>query len=149
VARIERSIDIDAPPEKVFGELAHWGRLTQWSTITADHDGPERCTGVGEEFDQHLRLAGINVQTHWRVTEYEPPRMLAYEATGPGDSWLRMRQEVVAVDAGSRVQLQVDYELPAGVLGEAVDRMYVERRNQREAEHSLENLKELIEAGAG
>jgi hypothetical protein len=30
-------------------------------------------------------------------------------------------------------------------LGEALDRLYVERRNEREVEHSLQNLKVLLE----
>lgn len=149
VASIERSIHIDAAAERVFDELGNWGGLTRWSTITAGHKGPERCTRVGEEFDQQLRLAGVTVETRWRVTEYDPPRTVAYEATGPGNSWLHMRQEVLPVDAGSQVQLKVDYELPAGVLGEALDRLYVERRNEREAEHSLQNLKELLEGDTG
>ncbi len=56
-----------------------------------------------------------------------------------------MRQVVVPTDGGSRVELVVDYELPGSFLGELLDRVYVERRNQREAQHSLENLKDLLE----
>lgn len=146
---IEQRIGIHAPPQTVFGELENWAGLSRWSTITAEHQGPDRCTCVGEEFEQQLRLAGVTIDTQWHVTEHDPPRAIAYEATGPGDSWMRMRQEVEPSDGGSTVRLQIEYELPAGVLGEALDRLYVERRNQREAEHSLQNLKELIEAGAG
>ncbi len=56
-----------------------------------------------------------------------------------------MRQVVVPTDGGSRVELVVDYELPGSFLGEILDRLYVERRNEREAQHSLENLKDLLE----
>lgn len=143
---IERSIDIDAPPEAVFTELENWSGLTRWSTITSSHTGPDRCTQVGEEFDQQLRIAGVTMDTHWRVTEHEAPTAIAYEATGPGDSSMRMRQHITATGTGSRLHVRVDYHLPAGALGEALDRVYVERRNEREVEHSLQNLKELVEA---
>ncbi len=56
-----------------------------------------------------------------------------------------MRQVVVPTSGGSSVQLVVDYELPGSFLGELLDRVYVERRNEREAQHSLENLKDLLE----
>jgi glucose/arabinose dehydrogenase len=47
--------------------------------------------------------------------------------------------------SSDRVELSVDYDLPGGLLGDLLDRLYVERRNEREAEHSLQNLKDLVE----
>lgn len=90
----------------------------------------------------------MNLNTHWRVTGYDPSNAIQYEATGPGDSWMRMHQQVVPTPTGSRMHLQIDYELPAGALGEVLDHIYVQRRNEREAEHTLHNLKDLLE-GAG
>lgn len=145
MASIERAIDIDVPVETVFAELENWAGLPRWSTITASHTGPPSCRGVGDEFDQQLRVAGTTLNTHWRVTAYDPPNVIQYEATGPGDSRMRMRQQVVPTGTGSRMHLEVDYDLPAGALGEALDRIYVERRNEREADHTLQNLKDLLE----
>lgn len=149
MTHIERSIDIEAAPDQVFAELEHWDGLPRWSTITVSHRGAARCTHVGEEFDQQIRIAGIPMNTHWRVSEYDPPSVIAYDVSGPGDSWMRMTQRVTSAAAGSRVELEVDYELPAGALGAALDRMYVERRNEREAEHTLHNLKEILEQKGG
>ncbi len=52
---------------------------------------------------------------------------------------------VVPTDGGSRVELVVDDELPGSFLGELLDRLYVERRKEREAQPSLDNLKDLVE----
>lgn len=57
----------------------------------------------------------------------------------------RLRQVVVPTDGGSGVELVVDCELPGAFLGELLDRVYVERRNEREAQHSPEKLKDLLE----
>lgn len=57
-----------------------------------------------------------------------------------------MAQQVRGEGGRSRVELDLDYELPGGFAGEFVDRAYAERRNEREAEHSLHNLKDLLEA---
>ena len=52
-------------------------------------------------------------------------------------------------DGGSRVELELDYELPGGWLGELLERTVVDAQNEREAEQSLERLKTLAEkAGA-
>ncbi len=144
--RIERDIDIAASPKRVFGELVSWDGLTRWSTITVDHDGPGRCANVGDTFKQTIRIGGIHLPTQWKVVEFTAPRAVAYEATGPASSFMRMRQEVFAGKlGGSTVRLEVEYELPAGVLGEVADKLYMHRRNEREAEHTLSNLKDLIE----
>lgn len=149
MTRIERSIEIDAPPERVFETLAHWEGLTKWSTITDSHRGPETCTRVGDEFEQTIRVAGIGLETQWKVTRYEPPNTIAYRATGPGDSQMVMTQTVTPAAGGSRLELDIDYDLPGGVLGDVVDRLYVERRNEREAEHTLQNLKDYLEDRTG
>ncbi len=90
-------------------------------------------------------MAGVSLPTTWRCTECDPPRLVAYEAKSPGSGSLTMRQVVVPTDGGSRVELVVDCELPGAFLGELLDRVYVERRNERDAQHSLENLKDLLE----
>jgi uncharacterized membrane protein len=59
-----------------------------------------------------------------------------------------MVQSVEETEGGSRVDVELDYELPGGLVGELFDSAYAERRNERELEHSLHNLKELVEARA-
>ena len=145
MTHIERTIDIAAPPERVFEELIDLHRLDRWSTITASHEGPDEKLSVGQEFRQNLRVAGVSLPTTWRCTACDPPNAVAYEASSAGGGSLTMRQVVVPTDGGSTVELVVDYELPGSVLGEVLDRLYVERRNEREAQHSLENLKDLLE----
>ena len=144
VTEIQRSIEIEAPPEAVFRELVDLHRLSRWSTITESHTGPD-VLELGQAFEQTIRVGGVKLATEWRCVELEAPRLVAYEATGPGGARLRMRQTVTPSSEGSRVELTVEYDLPGGVIGEVVDRLHVERRNEREAEHSLQNLKDLVE----
>ncbi len=56
-----------------------------------------------------------------------------------------MRQTVVPAGRGSRVRLEVDYELPGGPLGGLLDAAVVERQTEQEADRSLQKLKELLE----
>ena len=149
MAHIERSITIDATPEDVFTVLTDLDRLPDWSTVTVEtHDTPEGGLRNSQTFRQTLRILGRNVEAEWRVEDLQAPNSIAYTATGPGGAALRMAQHVRAEGNGCRVELDLDYELPAGFAGAALNRAYLERRNEREVEHSLQNLKELVETGA-
>lgn len=73
MAKLERDIEIQARPEDVFEELVNWLELSRWSTVTVEHTGPDRASRVGEEFEQRIRVAGVPLQTRWRVVALEPP----------------------------------------------------------------------------
>lgn len=147
MTRIERSIEIERSAEQVFEVLCDLKVIPHWATIAGEFDGgPDRPLAAGDVFRHTIRITGIDVKGEWKVTELERPRYVAYEAKGDLGGWLKMKQRVLPSDTGSRIELEVDYELPGGFLGEALDRLYIERRNEREAENSLQNLKALVEA---
>jgi uncharacterized protein YndB with AHSA1/START domain len=145
VTRIERSINIDAPPSVVFDRLTDWANLQGWSTITEEHNGSDRCSGRGEEFTQKVRVAGLPLHTHWRVSAYDPPRQIAYEVTARAGGHMTMAQSIRPTDGGSTVEFHIDYHLPGGLLGGVVDLLLARRRSEGEAERSLGNLKQLLE----
>ncbi len=146
MAHIERSIEINRPPEDVFTMLTDLHQLPHWATTVVEtHDVPNVSLQEGSTFRQTVRVAGRNLECEWTVTELDHPRRIAYQASAPGGGQLTMQQIVSSTDSGSIVELDLDYELPGGFLGNAIDRLYVERRNEREAEHSLHNLKDLLE----
>jgi uncharacterized protein YndB with AHSA1/START domain len=146
---IERSVHIDERPEEVFRILTDLKLIPRWAVIAQDtYVRPESdLTAQGQEFHWTIRVAGVDLETDWVVSEYEPPRAVAYKVESAHKGRLEMQQRVLdAGDGGSRVELAVDYDLPYGFLGEALDRALVERRNQGVVERSLENLKDLVEA---
>ena len=147
MARIERQVEIHRPPPEVFALLTDLDRLPEWATIVVGtRDVSELPLREGCTFRQTLRVLGREVESDWRVTELDAPRRVAYEAAAPGGGTLTMRQTVLPGDAGSRVELELDYEVPGGWLGELLDRGLIEQQNEREAEQSLEQLKTLAEA---
>ncbi len=146
MTRIERTIEINRKPEDVFDLLTDLHRLPHWATTVVEtHDIADGPLRNGMSFRQTVRVAGRSIECDWKVAELDRPRHVAYEATALGGGQLTMRQTVSAAASGSVVELELDYELPGGFLGQAVDRAFVERRNEREAEHSLHNLKDMLE----
>jgi uncharacterized membrane protein len=148
MGHVERAIEISAPVEVVFDRLVDLDGLPAWATTVVSTKGaPPGMLLAGATFQQTIRIAGHELETQWRVVKLERPHVVAYEATGPDSSWLRMRQTVtpVSVSDGSRVEITIDYELPGGLLAQVMDRLLLERRNDEEAERSLQNLKALVE----
>jgi uncharacterized membrane protein len=150
MAKIDKHIDINATGEEVFGVLTDLDLLPSWSTITVEtHGTPPKPVSEGDTFEQSLRVLGRSMESSWRVTEFSSPRKVAYETTAVGGGTLRMVQTVEDSAGNSRVMMELDYELPGGIVGELFDSAYAERRNERELEHSLHNLKEFIEGRSG
>jgi uncharacterized membrane protein len=146
MGHFERAIEITAPAEQVFDLLIDLDRLPQWATIVVrTEEAPQRPLRAGDTFRQRIHVARRKLDTEWRVLEIERPRHVLYEATGPGESCLRMRQTVEVTPMGSQVALDIDYRLPGGSLVQALDRILFERQNEHEAERSLQNLKRLVE----
>jgi uncharacterized membrane protein len=150
MAKIDRSIDINATGEEVFEILTDLGLLPSWSTITVEtHGTPRQPIEEGDSFEQTLRVLGRNIDSSWRVVELSRPRKVSYETEVVGGGSLRMVQTVEDSAGNSRVVMELDYELPGGLVGELFDSAYAERRNERELEHSLQNLKEFTEGRSG
>ena len=148
MTRIERSIHIDEKPDVVFRMLTDLRLIPRWAVVAQDtYVLPERpLTDVGQQFHWRIRVVGRDIETDWVVTEFEPPKVVAYEVTAPRAGRLVMKQRVLdAGDGGSRVELDVEYDMPGGFFAEVIDRAIGERRNQEAVERSLRNLKELVE----
>ncbi len=146
MTRIERSIAVAQSPERVFDALTDLDRLPEWATIVVETgDVSQRPVQAGTTFRQTIRVAGRHLDTDWRVVEWDRPHHVVYEATALLGGRLWMRQRVTPEGDGSRVALEIDYDLPGGILGDIADRAFLEERNQREAEESLGNLQRLLE----
>ena len=142
---IEKSIDIARSPEEVFDFLCNIDRLPDWATTVVDTRVADQPIKHGSTFKQVIRVIGKNLETEGRVTEFDRPRRMASEATAPGGGRLVMRDIVEPRGSGSHVRLDFDYDVPGGLLGDLINELYLERRATREAEHSLQNLKDILE----
>jgi uncharacterized membrane protein len=145
---IKKSVDINASGDDVFDLLTDLDALPTWSTITLEtHGTPRQPIEEGDTFSQTLRVLGTSLEAQWRVVELSERRKLAYEASVPGGGRMEMSQTISDSDGVSRVEFEVDYDLPEDVAV-LLESDVAERRNERELEHSLHNLKDLAEARA-
>src|SRR2546422_8958292 len=87
MSRVSASIEIDAPPERVWEVVMDPSRLGEWVTIHRDEakssDDPLKG---GSELDQVLCLRGVRFHVKWKVARAEPPRLAVWDGRGPARS---------------------------------------------------------------
>jgi carbon monoxide dehydrogenase subunit G len=148
MSRVTASIDIDAPPEKVWETVMDPDCLEQWVTIhrrllRAD-GGPPR---VGFELEPAIHLRGVTVDVHWELVACEAPRRAVWEGRGPARSRAHTEYLLSENGAGTRFDYENEFRAPLGPVGALVSRALVGGMPLREANRTLQTLKEKVERG--
>ena len=100
--------------------------------------------GVGQKFDWRFNMSGVDLRGQAEVAEYDPPHKSKIVSTGGGTStWTYLFAEA---DGGTKVIMEVEYEVPDTVLTKLANKLIIEQLNQRTAEQSLDNLKTILES---
>ena len=143
--KVERSIEIDAPPEAVYDLIADPDRLGEWVTIHqyVDGEAPDELV-KGAKMAQCLRLAGRNFKVRWTVVESDRPNRLVWEGKGPVRSKAKVVNELEPTKKGTRFSYLNEYSLPGGPVGNMAGPM-VRRVTGKEVDATLKKLKELLE----
>ena len=145
--KIERSITIAAPPERVYDLVMDPTRLRDWVTIHHDlEDAPRGPLKQGSKLTQCLKIAGRKFHVRWTVVENDPCRHVVWEGRGPVTSHARVVYRFGSEGDGDGTNFSYtnEYDLPGGPLGRVAGRA-VSRITQKELEGSLRRLKALVE----
>jgi uncharacterized protein YndB with AHSA1/START domain len=145
---VTASIDIDAPPERVYDAMLDPARLKDWVTIhrriNRSDDGAPR---EGYEMEQTLCVRGANFKVRWTLTEADKPDTATWEGRGPAHSYARTSYHLAKRDGGgTRFDYENEFKAPGGFLGAAASRALMGGVPEREARKSLERLKKLLES---
>jgi carbon monoxide dehydrogenase subunit G len=143
--KVERTIEIAAPPERVYEVVMDPNRLEDWVTIH-DHleQAPDGSLEQGSELVQCLRLAGRKFNVQWEVVENEACRRVVWDGKGPVHSHARVVYGFEPNGEGTRFSYSNEYDLPGGVLGRMAGGA-VRRITSKEVDATLKRLKKLLE----
>ena len=143
--KVERTIDVGAPPEKVYDLIMDPNRLEEWVSI---HHRLERAPNgplkKGSEVTQWLKLAGQKFKVRWTVVENDPCKRVVWEGKGPITSHARVVYGFEPNGDGTRFSYTNEYDLPGGPLGRMAGST-VKRVTGKAVDGSLQNLKSLVE----
>ncbi len=141
--RIEESVEINRPPERVFEYVANPENLQEWTgtviEISKDTPGPLL---EGSTFTSVAKFLGRRIESPFEVTAHEFPRRHSHKGTGGPlpTEWTLTFEEV----AGGTRYTQVAEGEPGGFFG--LVEPLLERVRKRQLRTDLENLKDLLEA---
>jgi len=138
---------INAPIERVWETVLDPNQLEQWVTIHRAiknvSDGPLHR---GSTMDQVMHFRGISFQVHWTLVDVNEPTRAEWDGKGPAHSRARIRYELSG-DSADATEFEYfnEFTPPGGRLGVVASRVIVGAASEREANRSLQKLKELLE----
>jgi uncharacterized protein YndB with AHSA1/START domain len=148
MAKIERSLRIEAPVEDVFEYVTNIRRFREWWPSLAEVRNPSHEQAVkGSTYEWTYKMAGFTFNGKDEFFEVIPGK-LARNGTLEGELRHMFEHRVEPEDGGTRFTLLIDYSLPAGVIGRIADRALLARYNEREADQVVANLRAICEAEA-
>lgn len=142
MAKIEKSLWINAPVEKVFGFMAQPENLPViWPSLQEVRDVQPLPNG-GYAYDWTYKMAGVRLEGHAEWTEFVPNQRIVFKnESGIPSTFIWTYQ---AEAGGTRVAVSVDYTVPNAILGKLAAPV-LHKINEQEAETVLTNLKARLE----
>ncbi len=142
MARVEKSITINAPVEKVF-EFVRPDNLPEiWPSLVEVSNVQELPTG-GYSWDWVYKMAGMRFTGASKHTEFVPNERTVSETTGGLEATITWLYE--PEDGGTKFTTITDYKMPVSLLGKLAE-SFIVKVNENENEAILANLKARMEA---
>lgn len=148
--RVEQAIEIQAPVNVVFDLIANQPERQPewWKPIELQERITPAPTGVGSVARYVYNMLGVKIKGEHAVLELETNQRLIVKTTSGLDSTFVFTFTPIAPRC-TRLHIQVSYTLPSSVIGQLLNRLAVERKNESDLHEGLHKLKQLIEAENG
>jgi len=146
VGRVEKSVEIKAPPDRVWEMLA-LDRLTEWNEeygnvkYTSELRNPEDKYKVGASSHTNIKGAGA---IDFEITESLKNEKMTFRMIGKRANNTVVTYDLKSVDEGTQFAYVMTFKLPWGILGTFLDKLG-KGMLEKEAEKSLEKLKSILE----
>lgn len=141
MARVEKSVTIDAPLEAVFEYLRDPMSNLEWLPDMMEVTKVSG-EGVGARFRWIYKMAGIALAGESTALEFVPnERFVTESKSGITSTWT---WDFAPKDDGTQIDLTVDYVVPIPVLGKLAEAVVV-KQNERVLDTALENIRSRME----
>jgi uncharacterized membrane protein len=144
VITIRKSVSIQAPLDRVYEFMTTpenlptiWPSMVEVSNVSRKPDG-------SHSFDWVYKMAGIRFKGHSASTEVEKNKRVVVSNTKGIEGTFRWLY--AGENGGTKLTMEVEYVIPVALF-EKLAGPFIERINEHEAEHVLNNLKTRMEMG--
>jgi len=156
LGRGEKSIEIRAPPEKIWEMLA-LDRLQEWNEgyekvksveYTSEVHTPKDKYRVGATAHGIPKKQGESIKFNFEITESLENKKIThrmYEKMFRGTLTILTTYTLEPVEAETKFTYVGDYEMPWGIFGKFLDKLFIHRWAEKALGRELENLKSILE----
>lgn len=144
MATIEHEVQINAPPEKVFGYLSDLEKHPEWAHCDEVEKSSEGPAGVGATYRSRGKNLGITAKETVEVTGYQPNERFAWRATGAFGWKFGWSFEMKPQDDGTR--LIERFDPPTGLVLGIILKL-TESPTRKAMRDGLARIKKKLEAG--
>jgi len=142
MASWKNSIIIHAPPDRVFAYLDEPSKLPEWLPSMVEIRNVIG-SGAGQQQEWTYKMAGLLLRGQATVVEHVASKSAVHQTIGMISSTFGYAVE--PHEEGTELTLEVEYSVPIPVLGKLAEHLVL-RRNARDFEIGLENVKDLMES---
>ena len=144
--KVQKSIEIAAPPEKVWPFLVEPEKILKWCiTFRKFEYTSKQHSGVGTALYVEEKAGGPLMKLNFTVKEWEENKKLAFNMTS--GNFVKGYEQTWTVDAtpaGSRFTFIEQVRLPYGVIGKVME-LFARRGSEATVKEMLAKLKSLAE----
>ncbi len=143
MAKIEKSITINAPVKKIFEYVSNAETTPDWLPGMVEVKDVKRTEeGVGSTYKWFYKMAGMRLEGETTTEEYVPEKkMVARSKGGVNSLW---NWDFKPDNNGTKIDLIIDYTVPIPVLGKIAEALVL-KQNISEADLALANIKGKME----
>jgi len=140
---LENSILINATPEAIEAVTSDGKRLPEWYAGMQEASPDSTYPEAGGTVDAVYKAAGISFKMKIISLEFVSGQKVTLKMEGmiTGTN----RWTFTPEGERTRVTCHLEYDMPGGGIGKAVNKLIVERMNAENLEKSLSNLKSVVE----
>ncbi|MGH2682107.1 MAG: SRPBCC family protein [Actinomycetota bacterium] len=148
MTKIHRDVVVNTDPERCFDFIANPSLAPLFISSLYSIDPIEvEPRGAGNRWGFEYDMFGVPIRGESECIEFERPIKYVWRSI-PGASTIdtTFSYTFQPENGGTRVSLEVEYQVPEQVLGGKIaDKLVVERMNEHEADAAISNLKVVLE----
>jgi len=150
LTRIEKSIVIEAPVEKVFDFSSDVDNFVKTQppeaemTVLSRDKGPDR---VGSKAKVRAKFGGQVLEAEVEITELVKNKRRVMRMKSGTLKKYEGTDLFEPTEKGTKLTTILEYELPYSLLGKIVDKLKVRKDIEKGMDYSAKKMKELIEKG--
>lgn len=145
MTKIEKSVVIEAPLDKVYSFATDWRNIARYFVYVREVKPiTEKTVGEGAQFAVRIKFLGMMWNSQWEQIEYTENEGMAFITPLMGVRPVK-RWSFTSVDDSTRVNFILEYKMPIPLLGQLLDVLIFRRQWDKLSEKTFQKLKQLIE----